>query len=165
MSRISTLLWLQESGNVSIAVAVIGLLGGILAALIAAFAEDIRGLFSGRSKELKRFVGHWRCTWEADVGVRAGQKLVDNVHVTKVAGAEIVATGANQHGGYDLTGSILHNNLIIFTYGGERLEKALAGVVILYASTKRDRMEGRWDQYAEDEKFVGGTTTWEKVAG
>ncbi len=154
---------LADSPVVTLTVAAIGLFGVIVGALLPMFADEIRDLLLGRSRGIKDFKGVWECTWRADYGLKAGQQVVDRVEVTKARGDQLSALGANQNGTYPLTGKVYNDDIIVFTYSGEKLKDGLAGVVILSADKRRHGMEGRWDEYSETEKFRGGSTTWVKV--
>jgi len=151
-----------DSPTVTITVALIGLAGIIVGALLNMFADEIRGLVAGKKKKSGEFIGKWRCTWLCDYGARMNQTLEDTVEVTKVMGDKFLATGTNNNGTYEMTGTIKNNDIILLYYTGDELRDALGGVIILASDKRRKNMTGRWDEYSEKEEFRGGTTTWQK---
>lgn len=145
-----------------ITVALIGLAGIVIGALLNIYAERLKVRDTGKKKKSGEFVGTWRCTWQCDYGAKMNQKLEDTVEVTKVMGDKFLATGTNNNGTYEMTGTIKNNDIILLYYTGDELRDALGGVIILASDKRRRNMTGRWDEYSEKEQFRGGTTTWQK---
>lgn len=145
-----------------ITVALIGLVGVVVGALLNLFADEIKDLVAGNKKKSGEFVGKWKCTWLCSFGAREGQSLEDRVEVTKAKGDRFFATGTNNNGTYEMIGTIKNHDLILISYTGDELRDALGGVIILSSNKRRKKMEGRWDEYSDTEKFRGGTTTWVK---
>lgn len=153
---------LAESATVTITVAVIGLIGVILGALLKIFSDELKTITLGRRKGSNEFLGHWKCAWSCDYGDKIRQSVEDRVEVTKAVGDRFFATGSNMSGTYVMTGTIKNNDIILLSYPGDNLKDALGGVVILIADKKRSSMRGRWDEYSNKEAFRGGPTFWEK---
>ena len=153
-----------ESAAVSITVAVIGLLGVVLGALLKIFSDELKLFLTGRNIRSKDFIGQWKCNWVCEYGAKADQTLDDRVEVTKASGNKFFARGSNEHGTYDMIGSIKNNDIILLSYSGDKLEDALGGVIIMVADKKRRSMEGRWDEYSDEESFRGGSTIWKRDA-
>ena len=146
--------------------AALGLLGVVLGGLIKTFEDDIRSLLPGRSKDHKRWLGGWKCTWHTQpaTGNQPDQPIRDVVVIDKVRGEHITATGQSYGGGkYHLTGRVSPSDLVTFFYKGESEKEFLGGVIILLPTKMtRGEMTGNWWQCTEDGKFIGGSVEWEK---
>jgi len=153
---------LADSGAVSITVAIIGVVGIVVGALLKIFSDELKRILTGRNIGSKDFIGQWKCTWVSEYGVKVSKRLEDRVEVKEASGNKFFAKGANENGTYDMIGSIQDNDIILLSYSGDNLKNALAGVIIMIADKKRKSMKGRWHEYSEEDDFRGGTTIWSK---
>jgi hypothetical protein len=136
--------------------------GAIVAAVITAYAADLRSVLSGRARANRDLLGKWDCAWTTTYPRRA-DAITDVVDVQKIRGERITATAHTPvYGGYALTGRVTVSNLVTIHYEGYGERGLLGGVVILQLNATRTEMTGHWYEHTPERSFVGGTVIWRK---
>jgi hypothetical protein len=147
--------------------AVIAAAGTVLAAGVGAilktFSEDLIDLFSGRLFSNRDLKGNWDCKWEVTIPDKQ-KGYLDVVEFKGVSGERIRAVGTTRNfGSYKLRGRLSQASLLTFYYeGAGKKSRTLGGVVILELNAVRNKLIGRWYEYTEDRKIIGGATEWTK---
>lgn len=146
-----------------IANGIIAASGAVVGALLGAYKDELRGLFSGNS-ESGYLEGPWKCEWFIDEPAgHVPDNVTDMLNITKVRGSRIAGEGSNTiYGPYRIEG-VVSNFAITLRYSGTTATEPMVGVVILMKAARKDRLEGMWWQYGEAHRFKGGRTVWQKT--
>lgn len=146
----------------AIIASIIGLIGIVLGAIIQAFAPQITNRFLSHN-DAHIFTGNWKCHWQImDIEYTDIAPIDDVVEITKVVGNKIIGKGIGSvHGSYVIEGRVSPFAISFLYYGvGKTINQT--GVIILKRSDLTNQMTGNWYQYL-DNKFLIGTTFWEKI--
>src|SRR5436190_11025894 len=99
-----------------IAIALIGLVGTVAAALITAYAHDLKALVTGKLNRDRDLLGEWNAVWTIEASA-SEQPIHDIVTIKKVSGETVRAVGQVPGiGKYPLSGRITLSNLVTFFY-------------------------------------------------
>jgi len=150
--------------STEITVALIGLVGAVGAALITAYAHDLKALITGKFNRDRDLLGEWHGTWIIESS-GPEQTIRDIVTIKNVSGERIRAVGQIPGiGKFPLSGRVTLSNLVTFFYEGVE-GGALGGVAILELGGSRNEMNGYWVEYDDERKFTSGTVRWRKTGG
>ena len=147
----------------AIGVAVIGVAGVIMGALIQAFAPPIVERFLLHKKP-SALIGRWKCHWDVTSPLSVSRRfpIDDVVEITKVYDDKVVGTATGPvHGSYIIEGRISLSTIALHYCGLGRTGDQI-GVILLKRSDLSDQMSGSWYQYF-DTDLVVGTTRWQKM--
>ena len=148
--------------NTDIPVAIIGLIGGIIVALIGVFAEPIRRLIAGR-RTRNALAGQWSATWTVTNPPNHPKSgLSDIVELTSFSGDEFKGTGQNSDfGKYDVEGRDAKFAVSLLLRGQDAAD-TLIGMAILKKDPLIETLEGPWAQYTAEAIVVSGTVVMKK---
>jgi len=150
--------------DTAIYAALIGFAGAIIGALIQAYTDDLKRLFSSEKINNKDLIGKWDCIWDVEKSDgNHPDALRDVIEIYKTNGSRITGR-ANTPGIGDwlLNGYIQRSNFLTFTFQGIGRNQ-LTGSGITKLNVERDIFEGLWNQVDQQGLIVSGTTTWKKM--
>ncbi len=141
---------------------ILGTAGTVLAAVIAAYRDEIKNFLFGPSG-YSYLKGTWDATWVITSSTESSlPPITDRVTITGVNGRLIKGSGITSgFGNWALEGKAAEF-AITLSYAGEQEKTDMVGVVILKKETPM-KLTGVWCQYTPEGSLRSGTTSWSKV--
>ncbi|MFP7754801.1 hypothetical protein ACLG6S_09130 [Thermodesulfobacteriota bacterium B35] len=150
--------------DTAIYAALIAFAGAIIGALIQAYADDLKRLFSSNKINNKDLIGKWDCIWNLEQSDDSHPDAVrDVLEIYKSSGSWITGrANTPEIGDWMLNGYFHRAGYLTFTFQGIGRNQ-LAGSGIVKLNIERNIFEGLWSQVDPQGIIVSGTTTWKKM--
>jgi hypothetical protein len=133
----------------------------IIAALIAAFSDDIRSRLGGPGDD--PLLGSWGCRWSVTEGEHhPGSDVSDTLTFESVSDAKVSGYGEEaQFGRYPFHG-MNSAFAVSIAYSGVKTHRNFVGVALLRKGNFANSLSGVWTQYVDEGELSGGEVVCSK---
>lgn len=150
--------------DTAIYTSLIAFAGAIIGALIQAYADDLKILFSSNTSNNKDLIGNWDCIWNIEnPGGSHPDAIKDVLEIYKSSGPRITGrANTPEIGDWMLNGYFQRAGYLTFTFQGIGRNQ-LTGSGIVKLNFERNIFEGLWNQVDPQGIIVIGTTIWKRM--